>query len=67
MGKKLILDVPSLKLGDVILTSEKGFASIGVRAATLSKYSHAAIYVGGTMIEATLGGVFSKNPQRLLF
>ncbi|OOX27050.1 hypothetical protein BJL83_23310 [Vibrio parahaemolyticus] len=67
MVKKLIIDVPSLKLGDVILTSEKGLASKGVRAATLSKYSHAAIYVGGTMIEATLGGVFSKNPQRLLF
>ncbi|HCE3678947.1 TPA: hypothetical protein NG669_004586 [Vibrio parahaemolyticus] len=67
MVKKFIIDVPSLKLGDIILTSEKRLASKGVRVATLSKYSHAAIYVGGTMIEATLGGVFSKNPQRLLF
>ena len=67
MIKKWIIDMPSLKLGDIILTSEKSLASKGVRAATLSKYSHAAIYVGGTMIEATLDGVFSKNPQRLLF
>lgn len=67
MTKKFIIDVPSLKLGDIILTADKGLVSKGVRVATLSKYSHAAIYVGGTMIEATLGGVFSKNPQRLIF
>ena len=67
MAKKFIIDMPSLKIGDVILTAEKGLTSKGIRVATLSKYSHAAIYVGGTMIEATLGGVFSKNPQRLIF
>lgn len=67
MTKKFIIDVPSLTLGDIILTADKGLVSKGVRVATLSKYSHAAIYVGGTMIEATLGGVFSKNPQRLIF
>ncbi|MUK47564.1 hypothetical protein GNP79_19210 [Aliivibrio fischeri] len=67
MGKSYVIDIPKLELGDVILTSEKGVVSKGVRVATLSKYSHAAIYVGGTIIEATLGGVFSKNPQRLIF
>jgi hypothetical protein len=33
----------------------------------MSRYSHAALYVGGTAIEATLEGVFSKNPQRMIF
>lgn len=56
-----------LKPGDVILTSETSLTSKCVRLGTLSKFSHAAIYVGGTIIEATLSGVFSKSPQRLLF
>jgi hypothetical protein len=30
------------------------------------RYSHAAIWVGGTLIEATQDGVFSKNPQRII-
>lgn len=67
MTKNYIIDISRLELGDIILTAEKGAVSKGVRVATLSKYSHAAIYVGGTIIEATLGGVFSKNPQRLIF
>ena len=67
MSKKYTINYKELELGDIILTADKGIVSKGVRLGTLSKYSHAAIYVGGTMIEATLSGVFSKNPQRLIF
>lgn len=67
MSKKYIINYKELEPGDIILTADKGIVSKGVRLGTLSKYSHAAIYVGGTMIEATLSGVFSKNPQRLIF
>lgn len=66
-AKKFILEISLLEPGDIILTGTKEPASLGVRAATASRYSHAAIWVGDTLIEATLNGVFSKNPQRLLF
>lgn len=65
--KKYILDLSKLEPGDIILTGEKTLPSVAVKVATLSRFSHAALYVGGTIIEATLPGVFSKNPQRLLF
>ncbi|PWU28677.1 hypothetical protein DK254_23000 [Pseudomonas sp. RW407] len=64
---KFIIERSLLEKGDIILTGNKTVSSLGVRAATLSRYSHAAIYVGGTTIEATLEGVFSLNPQRMLF
>lgn len=67
VSKKYIINYKELEPGDIILTADKGIVSKGVRLGTLSKFSHAAIYVGGTMIEATLSGVFSKNPQRLIF
>ncbi|MFQ1895816.1 YiiX/YebB-like N1pC/P60 family cysteine hydrolase [Aeromonas veronii] len=63
---KYIIERSKLEPGDIILTSEKSWSSVGIRLATLGKYSHAAIYVGKTIIEATLDGVFSKNPQRIL-
>lgn len=66
MVKKYLLDRTKLERGDIILTAGNALVSKGIRVATLSRYSHAAIWVGGTMIEATLKGVFSKNAQRLL-
>ena len=65
--KKYIINRFKLEPCDIILTSDKTFSSKGIRLATLGKYSHAAIYVGGTIIEATLKGVFSKNTQRIIF
>lgn len=65
--RKYILERSLLELADIILTGDKGGVSLSVRAATMSRYSHAAIYVGDTTIEATMAGVFSKNPQRLIF
>lgn len=66
MDKKYVLDRKRLERGDIILTAEPTKQSRGIRLVTASRYSHAAIWVGGTMIEATLDGVFSKNAQRLL-
>lgn len=66
MSKKYIIDRLMLKPGDIILTAESAPVSKGVRLATASRYSHAAIWVGGTLIEATQDGVFSKNPQRII-
>lgn len=66
-ARKYILERSLLQPADIILTGDKGGVSLSVRAATISRYSHAAIYVGDTTIEATMAGVFSKNPQRLIF
>lgn len=66
MINKYMLDYEKLQKGDIILTSGSNLQSKFIRLATISRYSHAAIWVGGTIIEATRKGVFSKNPQRLM-
>jgi hypothetical protein len=66
MERKYTLERSLLQRGDIILTAERAPLSKGVRFATGSKYSHAALWVGGTMIEAVMPGVFSKNAQRLI-
>lgn len=66
MTKKYIIDRSKLLPGDIILTAETAPVSKGVRFFTVSRYSHAAIWVDGTMIESTQDGVFSKNVQRLI-
>lgn len=66
MDKKYIIDRSMLLPGDIVLTAEHAPISKIVRVATLSRYSHAAIWVDGTLIEATQDGVFSKNAQRLI-
>ncbi|WEK31552.1 MAG: YiiX/YebB-like N1pC/P60 family cysteine hydrolase [Candidatus Pseudomonas phytovorans] len=66
MEKKYTIERSRLKPGDIILTAEKAAVSKGVRVGTGSRFSHAAIWVGGTMIEAVREGVFSKNAQRLM-
>jgi len=64
---KYMLEKTLLKRGDVILTKNKGVVSAAIRCFTWSRFSHAAIYVGSTTVEATLKGVFTKNPQRMIF
>lgn len=66
MNKKYIIDRSKLLPGDIILTAEHAPVSKIVRAATFSRYSHAAVWVDGTLIEATQDGVFSKNVQRII-
>ncbi|WP_436873699.1 YiiX/YebB-like N1pC/P60 family cysteine hydrolase [Kosakonia sacchari] len=62
-----IIDRDLLQIGDVVLTSASTALSKGVRTFTKSDYSHAMIWVGGTLIHSDGGGVYSKNVDRLLF
>lgn len=62
-----IIDRNILKVGDIILTSANTSLSKGVRTFTKSNYSHAMIWVGGTLIHSDGEGVYSKNVDRLLF
>ncbi|WP_164672098.1 YiiX/YebB-like N1pC/P60 family cysteine hydrolase [Pseudomonas viridiflava] len=66
MEQKYTIERSLLKRGDIILTAENTLISKGVRVGTASRYSHASIWVGGTLIEAVQAGVFSKNPQRIM-
>lgn len=62
-----LLNVSQLRVGDIVLESgNTKFISGAIKNMTGSNYSHAMIYVGNTIIHATSGGVFSKNPQRLI-
>ncbi|TMX69838.1 YiiX/YebB-like N1pC/P60 family cysteine hydrolase [Vibrio rotiferianus] len=65
---KYLLDVSQLEHGDIILESgSTKLVSGAIKRATNSEFSHAMVYTGHSMIHATTkGGVFSKNPQRLL-
>ncbi|MFG0323985.1 YiiX/YebB-like N1pC/P60 family cysteine hydrolase [Pseudomonas sp. zjy_15] len=66
MEKKYTIERSLLKRGDIVLTAENTLISKGVRLGTASRYSHASIWVEGTLIEAVQAGVFSKNPQRII-
>ncbi|HEK0791940.1 TPA: hypothetical protein SMP82_001696 [Proteus mirabilis] len=60
-----ILDWGKLEVGDIILEHGYALHSSIICKATGSHYSHAMIYVGNTIIEATQKGrVFSKIPNR---
>ncbi|WP_068871668.1 YiiX/YebB-like N1pC/P60 family cysteine hydrolase [Edwardsiella tarda] len=65
LRKKYVLNLEKLKPGDIIL--EHGYKphSLAIMKITGSHYSHAMLYIGSTIIEATSsGGVFSKVPNR---
>lgn len=65
LRKKFILNLKVLKPGDIIL--EHGYKphSIVIMKVTGSHYSHAMLFEGSTIIEATSsGGVFSRIPNR---
>lgn len=60
-----ILAFMELKAGDIILERQYNFVSNTISKYTNSHYSHAMIYDGNTIMEATRdGGVFSKVPNR---
>lgn len=65
-SKEYILDIPSLKPGDIILTASFKPGSRAIRAATDADFSHVMLYVEKSLIHAEPAGVFSKNPQRHL-
>ncbi|EPE1290598.1 TPA: YiiX/YebB-like N1pC/P60 family cysteine hydrolase [Escherichia coli] len=65
LSPHFMLNYELLQPGDIIL--ERGYAWYSEKIAkhTNSRYSHAMIYVGGTIIEATRGGgVYSRVPNR---
>lgn len=63
-----IIEKSKLQLGDVILTMGEGKSSKFIAKVTGGDFSHAMIYVGNSLVHAIPeGGVYSKNPQRLLF
>lgn len=60
-----ILDFMNLKPGDIVLERQHKTESNIIAKYTKSHYSHAMIYDGTTLMEATMdGGVFSKVPNR---
>lgn len=64
-GAHFILNVDYLQPGDIILERGYEWYSEKICEQTGSRYSHAMICVGGTIIEATrAGGVFSRIPNR---
>ncbi|MBE5136827.1 hypothetical protein HJ040_22290 [Vibrio parahaemolyticus] len=65
---KYLLDLKQLQQGDIVLEAgETPVISEMIKKVTKSDYSHAMIYIDHTLIHAVKkGGVFSKNPQRIL-
>jgi len=62
-----LIDYRELEVGDIILTGSKSIPGIAVKIFTLSRFSHAMVWANGTLIHSDGGGVYSKNPQRILF
>lgn len=62
-----ILNYHDLQMGDIILDRDDSKQSKVIRWSCKSNYSHARIYVGGTIIESEGLGVQSVNPQRILY
>lgn len=62
-----IINYTALQCGDIILDRNSSRESEVIRKRANSDYSHARLYVGGTLIESEGLGVQSVNPQRLLY
>lgn len=62
-----LVDHRKLEAGDIILTGGKSMVGALVKVITFSRFSHAMIWVDSTLIHSDSGGVYSKNPQRMLF
>lgn len=64
-GEGYVLNIVNLKNGDVILESGKKIHSEIIKKKTGSNYSHAMIFLDGTIFESTKGGtVFTRVPNR---
>lgn len=64
---KYVLNWQDLQIGDIVIDREESDESRKIRRATKSDYSHAGIYVDGTIMEANGIAVQSVNPQRRLY
>jgi len=63
---KYILELSTLKNGDIVLSRSNNPISFTIQMMTDGAYSHAMIYYDQSLLEATLSGVFATNPQRLI-
>lgn len=54
-------------MGDILFSGDESKISRGIARVTKGQFSHAMLYVENSVIHATLEGVYSKNPQRLLY
>lgn len=64
-----ILNYDKLHLSDIVLCGFPGDElSDQIRESTESSYSHVMLHIGGaSLLHATFSGVFSENPQRMIF
>lgn len=63
----LAIDSGALRPGDIVLSATAGVASLGIRLATLSPVSHAALYVGGDEVAEAVGdGIRRRGMRRVL-
>ncbi|RQU27212.1 hypothetical protein DF147_35665 [Burkholderia cenocepacia] len=67
MTTKYTFNIPSLEVGDVLLSRGEGAGASLIAKHTDGHFSHAMVNVGNSVIHAMPDGVYSKNPQRLLF
>jgi len=67
MTTKYMFNIPSLEVGDVLLSRGEGTGASLIAKHTDGHFSHAMVNVGNSVIHAMPDGVYSKNPQRLLF
>ena len=50
-----LITAQALQPGDIVLTADNGINSVGIRLATLSPVSHAALYIGDNKIAEAVG------------
>jgi Permuted papain-like amidase enzyme, YaeF/YiiX, C92 family len=67
MSDKYIFNLSRLEPGDILLSRQDSRRSKAIAKITGGNYSHAMLLLGTSIIHADLGGVYSKNPQRLTF
>jgi len=67
MTNKYQFNLDTLQPGDILLSRGEGKGAAFIAKATGGRFSHAMVYVGNSVIHAMPDGVYSKNPQRLLF
>lgn len=67
MTIKYRFDLDTLQPGDILLSRGAGKGAASIAKLTGGRFSHAMIYVGNSVIHAMPDGVYSKNPQRILY
>lgn len=66
-NEKYGFEMSKLEVGDILLSYGNDKIAKTIAACTFGEFSHAMLYVGHSLIHATPKGVYSFNPQRLIF